>query len=163
MLGEGSVDTSDDGQPLGYENQPAKKDVHMDRVWGMTSILAGMYTAYRHPDRERDPQDKPIEFAQGFTDDEKTFITQNRSQLGRGTAKQAAEYSRSMWAVFMSLPLVFQLLIGVCTIVSIIVSPFVIMFIIRALQAPDTQVRMIATLGCFVVVLCATVVVLVWL
>lgn len=132
----------------------------------MTSIVASVLTAYAYPRsdedraRERGNVEKSVQFAPGLSEEERDFVTQNKALLGSGRAKRAADLTRSTWQMFRSIPIVFQLLTVVVLFVCIITTPFLIMYIIRAIEAPDSQIRMIATLCSFVAVFVAIVLVL---
>lgn len=86
-------------------------------------------------------------FVSGLSDGERKFIMENRSRLGSGAAKQAADYTHARWVNFRSTPIVLQLLAWVTVVVVIISIPYVLMYIGRAAQAKKSHTRMLTSLG----------------
>lgn len=109
----------------------------------MTQVVGNKYTIQSRNMTEG----TQLVFVPGLSDGEKDFIRENKSRLGSGAAKQAADYTHARWVNFRSTPIVLQLLAWVAAVVIIISIPYVLMYIGRATQSRESQTRMLTSLG----------------
>lgn len=118
----------------------------------MTEIICSIISSYYEQGayaKVAAPQDltEPLVFVPGLTSDEQAFIRDNKSKLGSGKAKQAADFTHAQWGKFRKVPIVFQILAWVLLVVIIATIPFVFMYIGRAVRNMHTYARMTSSMG----------------
>lgn len=114
----------------------------------MSSVLGAiLFPPVSDPDAHRPlSSTASLQFVNGLTDGEQLFIQDNSNQLATSHARMAADYTVSIWLLFRHLPIVVQLLVMIGVFVAIANIPYVIMYIVRAIQAKESKARMIASL-----------------
>lgn len=130
----------------------------------MSQVLLAILTSHgvMHTEGDSNSSDavrSPLVLVGGLTEDEEEYIRQNATQLGNGAARRTTDLIMTSWALFCSVPVVFQLLVGMALIATCFILPYIAMYISRAIHVPERKTRMSVSLATAVILFCTILVV----